>query len=261
VSDDVKALALLSWAFSWAPVEHGQRWGLRDLAVGSKNVHILEAVWKLVGPQGLFGMSPVLAAIAAIDRDLTKALLSYGSDIEWFDEHGLCALFLACFWGGEWLDVVEFLCRNLPPGAADLPAGVRQKGAVHWACESRSLSIVKAVLERPEIVVNRVDEHGHSGPYYPIDHMSEADFVELMLMLLERGLDLNGDAVTIIADLNSSRRPMYSVMELLFQKDVDPLANVPGTGKKVWQFVHKPDPQVRRLYQTYCAEALAVDRT
>jgi ankyrin repeat protein len=202
-------------------------------------------------------MSLVMWAIGAVDHDLTKALLSYGSDIEWFSETGECALFLACFRGREWLDVAEFLCRNLPPGAADLPAGVRQKGAVHWACESRSLSIVKAVLGRPEVVVNRVAQWGDSGPYYAMDkRWSEADFVELMQVFLDRGLDLNGDAITIIADLNSSWRPMYSVMELLFQNGLDPLADVPGTGKKVWQFFHKPDPQLRRLYQTYCAKAL-----
>jgi hypothetical protein len=117
---------------------------------------------------------------------------------------------------------------------------------------------VRAVLERPEVVVNRADQQGHIGPYYAIGRVSEADFVELMLMFLDRGLDLNGDAVTIIADLNSSfRPPMHSMMELLFQKGLDPLANVPGTGKKVWQFFNKPDPRLRRLYQTYCAEALS----
>jgi hypothetical protein len=39
--------------------------------------------------------------------------------------------------------------------------------------------------------------------------MYEADFAELMLLFLDRGLDLNGDAITIIADLNVTRRPMY----------------------------------------------------
>jgi hypothetical protein len=258
VSDDVEALALLSWAFSWTPLERG--WSVRDLAVDSKNVYILEAVWKSVGPQGLGGMSPVMAAIGAGDRDLTLALMSRGSDIEWFGENGECALFFVCCHGEEWLDVVEFLCRNLPPGTADLPQDRRQKGAVHWACESRSLSIVKAVLGRPEVVVNRVDQLGRSGPSYVIDNMYEADFLELMRMLIDRGLDLNGDAVTIIADLTWSAWPMYSVMELLFQKGLDPLADVLGTGKKVWQFFHKPHPQLRRLYQTYSAETLAVGR-
>jgi hypothetical protein len=255
VSDDVEALALLSWAFSWTPLERG--WSVRDLAVSSKNVHVLEAVWKSVGPQGLKGMSPLMWAVATIDRELTNALLSYGSDIKWFSEGGCSALFLACFQGEEWLDVVEFLCRNLPPGSADLPAGVRQKGAVHWACESKSVSIVKVVLGRPEVVVNRIDENGHIGPFYAINRMSEADFAEMMRMFLDRGLDLNGDALSIIADLTSSWRPrMYSVMELLFQKGLDPLADVPGTGKKVWQFFNWPHPEVQRLYQTYCAKAL-----
>jgi hypothetical protein len=53
---------------------------------------------------------------------------------------------------------------------------------------------------------------------------------------------------------------MYSVMELLFQKGLDPLADVPGTMRKVWQFLRKPDSQLRRLYETYCAEALAAGR-
>jgi ankyrin repeat protein len=197
-----------------------------------------------------------MAAIRDGDRDLTLALMSGGSDIEWFSEKGQCALSLACFQGREWLDVVEFLCKNLPPGAADLPAGVQRRGAVHWACESKSLSIVKAVLERPEVDVNRVDQLGHSGPFYAIDKMSEADFAELMLMFLDHGLDLNGDAITIIVDLYATLRPrMYSVMELLFQKGLDPLADVPGTGKKVWQFFDEPHSPLRRLYQTYCAKA------
>jgi hypothetical protein len=50
------------------------------------------------------------------------------------------------------------------------------------------------------------------------------------------------------------------VFELLFQKGLDPLAGVPGTGMKVWQFFDEPHPQLRRLYQTYCAEALAISR-
>jgi hypothetical protein len=195
-----------------------------------------------------------------MDRDLASALLSYGSDIEWFSEWGQCALFLACFQGEAWLDVVEFLCRNLPPGAADLPAGVQRKGSVHWACTSKSVSILKAVLERPEVDVNRVDEKGHSGPFYAIDRVSEADFLELMRILIDRGLDLNCDAITIIADLSMAVEPMYSVMELLFQKGLDPLADVPGTGKKVWQFFHETHRQRRRLFLTYCAEALEAGR-
>jgi ankyrin repeat protein len=230
------------------------------MTVGSKNVHILEAVWKLVGPQGLNGRSPVMVALVAGDRDLTNALLSRGSDIKWFSEKGECALFLACFQGGAWLDVVEFLCRNLPPGTADLPPGRRQNGAVHWTCESGSLPNVKAVLGRPEVDVNRVDVSGHIGPYYAVDSMPEADFVELMRMFLDRGLDLNGDALSIVVRLSWAMQPVYSVMEFLFQKGLNPLADVPGTGKRVWRFFDTPDPQLRRLYQTYCAEALAVGR-
>jgi hypothetical protein len=35
-------------------------------------------------------------------------------------------------------------------------------------------------------------------------------------------------------------------MEYLLQKGVDPLEDVPGNGKKVWQFFHKADPRLRR---------------
>jgi hypothetical protein len=103
---------------------------------------------------------------------------------------------------------------------------------VHWACESRSLSIVKAVLGRPEVDVNRVDHEGHIGPYYAIYKMSEADIAELMRMLIDRGLDVHGDAVTIVANLAWALWPKYSVLELLFQNGLDPLAEVPGTGKR-----------------------------
>jgi hypothetical protein len=162
-SDDVEALALLSWAFSWAPLE--REWSVREMAVGSNNVHILEALWESVGPSGLFGMSPVMVAIAPTGRDLTKALLSRGSDIEWFSENGECALFRACFEGEAWLDIVEFLCRNLPPGAADLPPGRRPKGPVHWACESKILSIMKAVVERPEVCC---EPRRSAGPHWAV---------------------------------------------------------------------------------------------
>jgi hypothetical protein len=61
------------------------------------------------------------------------------------------------------LDVVQFLYMSLQPGAAELPVGVCQRGAVHWACRSRSLSVVRAVLGRPDVVVNRVVEWGRMG--------------------------------------------------------------------------------------------------
>jgi hypothetical protein len=80
-----------------------------------------------------------------------------------------------------------------------------------------------------------------------------------MRILIDRGCDLNGDATRLIADLKSSMRPMDSVMELLFQKGLDPLADVPGTGKRVCQFIHKPHPLLRRLYQTYSAKALGTE--
>jgi ankyrin repeat protein len=235
--------------------------GVRGLTFASGNVHVINAA--LARSDSMFDrrfgtMSLVMAAIAAFHDDLTLALMCRGYDFDGFTEGGVSPLFLASSQGERWLDVVEFLCKNLPPGAADLPAGMRRKGAVHWACESGNLPVVKAVLGRPEVDVNRVDEKGHSGPYCALHSMRDLEFVELMRVFIDRGLDLNGDAVTIVADLVRTWGPKYSVLELLFQNGLDPLAEVPGTGQQVWQFfkVHD-DPQLERLYQIYCAEAVA----
>jgi hypothetical protein len=259
VSDHVEALALLSWALSWAPVERGRvAHVMEELALASRNVHVIDALLELTaGPTSPFEtLPPVMSAVFAHEHDLTFALLCRGYDFERFAERGQSVLGLACHEGEAWLDVVEFLCKNLSPGAADLPPGRRLKGAVHWACESKSLSVVKAVLDRPEVDVNRVDQWGHSGPYYAIDKMSEADFAELMRMLIDRGLDLNGDALTIIPELIWAKRPMYSVIEFLFENGLDPLAELPGWGGWVWQFFDGPDPQLRLMYHKYCARAV-----
>jgi hypothetical protein len=223
------------------------------MALVSENVHVIEAAF--AASEGTY--SPVMASISIENHELTLALMCRGSDIERFTRYGESALFLACPKGEAWLDVVEFLCKNLPPGGADLPVGVRERGAVHWACWSTSLSIVRAVLGRPEVDVNRVDADGHTGPYYAIGKMSEVDFAELIRMLLCRGLKLSGDAVTIVADLVGAARPLYSVIELLFQNGLDPLAVVPGWGRQVWQMVDLPwNRQLHRLYRNYCATAV-----
>jgi hypothetical protein len=46
-------------------------------------------------------------------------------------------------------------------------------------------------------------------------------------------------------------------MEYLLQRGVDSLEDVPGNGKKVWQFFHKADPRLRELFRRYCEGVLA----
>jgi hypothetical protein len=79
----------------------------------------------------------------------------------------------------------------------------------------------------------------------------------MLQCLIDRGFKLEGETLTIVADLFSSMCPMYGAMEYLLQKGVDPLGDVPGSGKEVWQFFDKRIPRQRQLFRRYCEGVLA----
>jgi ankyrin repeat protein len=82
------------------------------------------------------------------------------------------------------------------------------KGAVHWACELHSLETVKVVCGKHCANVNRVDQHGHTGLCCAIDRVSEATFVEMLQCLIDHGFKLEGETLTIVADMFRAMRPM-----------------------------------------------------
>jgi hypothetical protein len=211
------------------------------------------------------GMTPVMKAIASLDMESTEFLLDQGFDVGHYSADGVCALGLACFQGALrastafWRGVVERICETLEAQGKplDLPRDARGKGAVHWACESGSSEIVKIVCGRHCVRVNRVDQQGRTGLYCAIDKVNEATFIEMLQFLIDRGFKLEGETLTIVADLSCAMRPMYGAMEYLLQKGVDPLEDVPGSGKKVWQFFCKPHPRLHELFRRYCQPVLA----
>jgi hypothetical protein len=161
-SDDIEGFALFALAVSVGELETRRVEGdALTIAVGFvRNIEVIDAVTERVelGPDD---PSPLMVACASNDRGVAIALLNGGCDVD-RATHGTSrwrsALALACYQGPEWRDVVEFLCRKITLGKADLPPGECAKGAVHWACESKSAAIVKLVCGRADVVVNRVDE-------------------------------------------------------------------------------------------------------
>jgi hypothetical protein len=113
---------------------------------------------------------PLTLACAVKSRELAIALRNGVCDV---DDAVRCsegrqwsALPLACAWAAQWRNIGEFLCLKVKLGKADFPQGERVKGAVHWACESKSAANVNLVCGRADVDVNRIDERGNSGLSY-----------------------------------------------------------------------------------------------
>jgi ankyrin repeat protein len=231
-SDDVEGLAMFALASSTGKLETPRFSG--DplwFAVGSvRNIEVINAVSERV-EHGPDDASSLTMACASCCRELAIALLNGGCDVDrvanWTSRGG-SALALACYQGPQWRDVVEFLCGKITLGKVDLPPGKRVKGAVHWACRSKSAAIVKAVCGRADVDVNRVDEQGHSGLYYALGRAPEGEIVEMARTLFDRGFTLDGERLSFVQEIAGRSGPLPLLVEFLFKRGLDPRAQVPN---------------------------------
>jgi hypothetical protein len=170
---------------------------------------------------------PLAVAVEWGQHEVALALLNSGCEV---DRGALASPKQACLRGSAWRDVVEFLCVKITLGQADLPPGKRGRGAVHWACESGSAAIVKAVCGRADVDVNRVGQLGHCGLYCALGRTRESELVEMARILFDRGFTLDGERLGFIKDVASLFNPLPVLVEFLFERGLNPRAQVQDGG-------------------------------
>jgi hypothetical protein len=234
-SDDVEGLAMFALAMSTGVLE---RCSFRGDAISFAvrfvmNIEVIEAVLERVelGPDD---PSPLMAACVANSRGLAIWLLNSGCEVDRAAALNSCllsALALMCLKGHEWRDVVEFVCSKVTLGKADFPPGERVRGAVHWACESGSAAIVKAVCGRGVVDVNRVDQLGNCGLWYALRaRASDGEVTEMARVLFERGFTLDGERLSLVPGLLSAFHPVPQLVAFLFRRGLGWWTQIPGGG-------------------------------
>jgi ankyrin repeat protein len=188
----------------------------------------------------------LMLAINASERDAIPLLLDCGENPSYINPRRMSALFLACWQGKEWLDVVQLICRKATK--LDLDEGIKHKAAIHWACSSKCPEIVEAVLQQ-KVDVNRKDEKGYTGVHYLLDACPEDDLLKILELMHQYGLELGGDNVSILADLTSGITKPYRAIEWIFAHGIDP--DERWNGLSVADMMGK-DQQLKQIYAKYC---------
>jgi ankyrin repeat protein len=199
--------------------------------------------------------SSLMLAIMSCEMEAIPVLLDCGEDPSYVTPRGnMSALFLACFMGDAWVDVIKMLCERVTK--LDLDPGLREKAAIHWACQSKSPEIVEAIVSKG-IDVNRLDQNGKTGVFYLLDACSEDTIIRILEILVDYGLEITkGPNLSIMADFATAIGKPCKVIEWLFEHGVDPRARFQD--KRIIDYFseHRGTKEFRLIYDKYCAPAL-----
>ena len=197
--------------------------------------------------------SALMFAIIKLEKDAVRMLLEAGDDPNYFAPDHTSALFLACYHGEGWLDIVELLASRVTK--IDLDPHLKKKAAIHWACQSQCPEIVELLL-RKGIDVNRLDEKGKTGLYYLLDtsqSFPEEKLIRVMEIMLEHGLSLTGPNLSIIVDFIKAITKQPRVIGWLFAHGVPPDAVYEGKTIRDYVAVAKRTSRpMREVYDKWC---------
>lgn len=195
--------------------------------------------------------SSLMLAISNCEAAAVPILIECGEDPSYIAPNVYeSALSLACFQGEEWIHIVKLICEKAE--TLDLPPDVKEKGAIHWACSSKSPEIVRMVLERG-VDVNRLDKNGYTGAHYMVDACSEDKAIEILEVMMEYGFTLTGPNLSIVVDFVTAIKKQFRVIEWLFAHGVDP--NEKYDNKKIADYVlasSRTNMKMRKIHQQWC---------
>jgi hypothetical protein len=209
---------------------------------------------RMVAQKGASRMTALMQAIVVGNREAALMLLDEGDDVnplhvnpQTQEYHS--ALSLACEAVGGWPDVVEAICDVIDVSKMEPPRDEPRPGVVHWACASRSVPIIKAVCGLQGVLLNRVDKFGRCGLKAALS-MPEAELIDVMRFLFDRGFTLQGPTISIVKDMLMEVTIPRNVLECLFQQGrLDPMWELPpptGAAAQVTTGKNKPP---HRLYE------------
>jgi ankyrin repeat protein len=193
--------------------------------------------------------STLMLAIANNEKDAVPMLLESGEDPAFVTAEHESALFLACFFGKEWLNVIKMICERTTKLDLDYSV-VGAKTAIHWACGSKCPEIVELLLENG-VDASRLDPNGRTGLFYLLDAAPEPDIIRILEMMVAHRLDIASHQSIVVDFITAIRRPA-SVIEWLFQHGVDPLAQYGNRAIADWVKGYYSSPPMRKIYDTYC---------
>jgi len=204
------------------------------------------------GAHDVEGFSTLMLAIKYNEPDAVPMLIECGEDVNYVTTlSNLSALFLACFQGERWLDVVRLICDRATK--LDLDPLINDKAAIHWACASKSLEIIRTVVEHG-VDVNRRDKDRRTGVHEIVDRCDEDLTIRILELLVENGLALTGLNAWIVVDFVKSIMKPCRVIEWLFERGVQPGEILQGrTVADYLKEASKTNRAMGRIYQRWCA--------
>ena len=122
-------------------------------------------------------------------QKLIEVLVHQGQDVNEVDFHQYTGLHYACMWG--WENTVDLLIRH----GADVNAKTQTgKSALMFAAEFEHLSVVKALLNNPNVHINAADADGLTALIIAAD-LTGGDALAIARLLLESGADVNSQTL------------------------------------------------------------------
>ncbi|EAY14225.1 hypothetical protein TVAG_486680 [Trichomonas vaginalis G3] len=149
--------------------------------------------------------------------------------------------------------IVEKIVRSIDN--IDTPKDVKATCAVHWLCESQNLEIAKLILEK-KIDVNRYDDNNRLGPYYMINPRNENLCLEILKLLVQNGLEIDGHAEnkrTILGEYVMSIKKSPKIIEYLIDigASLDTYVTPERTIKEQLLITSQRNPAIKKIIDKY----------
>ena len=157
------------------------------LAISTTSIQSIEILLQyLKKDQTQQGDTPIILAVKNNETEALRVLLEcLAANPATIDSDNKTALYYACYYNNE--EAVKLLCDSMVD--IDLPRTLKVSAAIHWACKSKNINIIRMVVSKG-VDVNRLDDKGETGLAHFIDGKQE-DLIKCLEIFVKHGYDIN----------------------------------------------------------------------
>lgn len=202
--------------------------------------------------------TPLMLAISIKQPEAVPILIKKGEDPNVFINNK-SALFIACYL--KQFETIKYLSQTMT--VFDLPADIKSKSLIHYACETMNLNIIQLLIDKcpdPKFTVNRFDEHGQLGPHYFADvfikYLKEEEVIEILEYLKRKGLDIKRRMkvsllVKFVTSIN--REKSMKIIEWLFKNGANSGDPNPNETDTIYKTVMEGrySPKFKNFFKKY----------
>lgn len=203
-------------------------------AIDISNIECLKVLLDYEAPtQNNSTRTPAMLAALNCHPKALRILIKSSDDLSYFSQNNESVLSLMFSYsnGNLFKDIIIELLTKYPDTKIDPPEGITMPGVCHWVCKMCDVKVAELMVHTPDIAINRLDQNGHTGPYFL---SMQKDFkdgdaqasIKILKILIGHGLDVNYrkdlNTPTILEIFVKAMKVRYRIIEYLLNNKADP---------------------------------------